>query len=231
MPRSVPIAFVDSSVLALTAEREVLRPETQRLQFGEREIELVVYRPAVRRAIDRIRHAEQKHEAELLVAVSNAARSGNLRLVTQVEVINEASALTDVRGSHLYGVEIDWIDAPFEYSRMIGLHPPSPASARQNDEKLSTLAFLHRLQYPRYLELQIACGARQGNKINQNEMIDAFHVWCAESARADYFLTCDFKLIRAVRSHKRYPPLVKLLKPSELLEELSKANESRMEGP
>jgi predicted nucleic acid-binding protein len=58
--------------------------------------------------------------------------------------------------------------------------------------------------------------------INENQLIDAFHIFWAESTNADYFLTCDRKLIRLLENHKKYPPTVKVVLPSKLMEELKK---------
>ena len=134
--------------------------------------------------------------------------------------MHESSTLPWVRGAQLYGVQIEWVEAPLEYSRILGRVVPSPPAARRNDMKESTVEFLRDVDYPRFLELQLACGAKQGATINENQLIDAFHVWCAEHAGAHFFLTLDFKLIRNVRTHRRSPPRVQLVRPSELLKAL-----------
>jgi hypothetical protein len=99
----------------------------------------------------------------------------------------------------------------------------SPAD--ESSAKDVQVDFLAGLRQKRFLHLQKACGARQGNRVVPNQLIDAFHIWCAESAAASHFLTNDFKLIRAVRNYKSSPPKVKLVKPSELLADFRLANE------
>jgi predicted nucleic acid-binding protein len=60
-------------------------------------------------------------------------------------------------------------------------------------------------------------GAYQGSgKLNRNQLLDAFHIWCAEFNKCDYFLTLDFKLLNVVRKQKRHS-LVEIIKPSELV--------------
>ncbi len=49
--------------------------------------------------------------------------------------------------------------------------------------------FLRSLDHGRFLELRRICGAEQGQKVNRNQLLDAFHLWCAEFNRCEYFLS------------------------------------------
>jgi hypothetical protein len=212
-----PAAFIDTVIIKYATETQVLIPRKQRINWGGEERELTVHDFGVRRELEMLPDNELRREASLIRAVADLARNGRLRLVTQAEVIHESWTLPWVRGGQLYGVQIEWVDAPLEYSRILGKIVPSPQSERRNDMKESTVDFLRGINYPRFRQLQIACGAHQGDRVNENQLIDAFHVWCAEHARAEFFLTLDFKLIRTVGQHRRYPPSVQLVRPSELL--------------
>ena len=98
--------------------------------------------------------------------------------------------------------------------------PPSVA-AMGIDGRAEQLHFLSSLSNSRFLELQKATGAYQGDKPrNRNQLLDAFHFWCAEHNECDFFLTLDFKLIR-VFSLSRTTSTVRLIRPSELLTELN----------
>ena len=55
------------------------------------------------------------------------------------------------------------------------------------------------------------------NRPNPNQLKDAFHIWCAESAGANYFLTGDFKLIDLVSRQKKCSLKTNVVKPSELI--------------
>jgi predicted nucleic acid-binding protein len=49
-----------------------------------------------------------------------------------------------------------------------------------------------------------------------NQLLDAFHLWSAEAAGCDYFLTLDFKLIKMMNQAPSSTP-VRIVRPSELL--------------
>jgi hypothetical protein len=77
--------------------------------------------------------------------------------------------------------------------------------------------FLCSLDHPRFRQLQRITGAYQGaQSANRNQLLDAFHLWCAEHNGSDYFLTLDFKLARVIEKAKNKPS-VPAVRPSELL--------------
>ena len=84
------------------------------------------------------------------------------------------------------------------------------------------MEFLGRVTHPRFLELQKATGAFQGadRPPNRNQFLDAFHIWSAEVAEADYLLTLDAKMVRLVTDHPRYPPKVPCTTPGALVRRL-----------
>jgi hypothetical protein len=68
-------------------------------------------------------------------------------------------------------------------------------------------------------------GAYQGGgKWNRNQLLDAFHLWCAEYNKSDYFLTLDFKLIRILGQNRKTRLPVRAVRPSELLAALESGN-------
>jgi hypothetical protein len=220
MDQPILTVFVDANVMKLASETDVLIRRQDTIDWGGKKLEITVHDFGVRKEVDLLREGEQKREAMLLRKVAEEAASGAIRLITQSEVVDELATLPWARGARLYDVPIEWVDAPVEYSRIIGRVVPSAPSERRNDWKESMVEFMLDLDFPRYKQLQLACGANQGQTINEDQLIDAFHVWCAEGAGATHFLTLDFALIKTVRQHRRYPPRVKLAKPSELLYDL-----------
>lgn len=110
-----------------------------------------------------------------------------------------------------YGAEIETIDAPIQYSRVM-------VSAGMDADRLQ-YDFLARQEHPRFKELQKATGAYQGLKpLNRNQLLDAFHFWCAEHNSCDYFLTLDFTLVHMLSTaHQRRPSTTIAVTASELL--------------
>jgi hypothetical protein len=93
----------------------------------------------------------------------------------------------------------------------------------QNSRTIES-TFLKGIQDPRYLELRKACGANQGQSVRENQLFDAFYIWCAESIDATHFLTTDFKLVNCINNHyKDRPQKVKVTNPSKLLDDLRQA--------
>ena len=87
------------------------------------------------------------------------------------------------------------VEAPITYSRVVFGGP--------SDFRVLQFDFLAKLKSQRFVELQRVTGAYQGDRgLNRHQLLDAFHLWCAEHNRCDYFLTLDFKLIRMLRSRQ-----------------------------
>ena len=74
------------------------------------------------------------------------------------------------------------------------------------------------IKHPRFTELAKMTGAYQGasKPLNLNQALDAYHIWCAESAEIDYFLTMDYKLQKVV-GRSKFEPSVKVVTPDQLL--------------
>jgi len=97
-----------------------------------------------------------------------------------------------------------------KYSRILygGIEHPVEAQLR----------FLSSLKDRRFLELQRITGAYQGQgKINRNQLLDAFHLWCSEHNRCDFLLSLDFQLAGMIERGKS-KPLVRVVRPSQLLQ-------------
>ena len=116
----------------------------------------------------------------------------------------------DSRTGKFYGAPVEQVEAPVKYGRVI--------IGGNQDAKEMQFNFLSRLNHKRFTELQKLTGAYQGpGKLNRNQLLDAFHIWCAEHNECEFFLTLDFKLIRIVTNNRSYNSTVKLVRPSELL--------------
>lgn len=194
--RQVPSVFLDTSVLKASVDtRLVFTPEPRKINWGGRECEIDVYRPVY--VNPNVRYLEQGNvkrfkDTVALRIVAALAKEGKIRLLVHREVLLELWKLPRVAdgGPRFYGAPIEEIEGPVTYRRIV-------ADGSGADHQY---AFLARLRHPRFEALQKVCGAYQGDEkpLQRNQLIDAFHVFCAESAAAMYFLTLDDKLVRVV---------------------------------
>ncbi|SEA82885.1 hypothetical protein SAMN05660420_03330 [Desulfuromusa kysingii] len=207
--------FIDSNIIRHSKNRRLrLVPNKQKINWGSNEFTVDVFSEATLLPQIDLKNEELKSEINFLPQIAQHAKQGNIKLITHQEVTFELWGLRNVSGTSNQGcfdnIEIEKVKGPFEYSRIIA-GGPDPSRNHQFE-------FLKNIKDKRFLQLQKTCGAYQGEgKLNSNQLKDAFFVYCAESENADYFLTCDFNLLNQVKRHKKYPPKIKLVKPSELV--------------
>jgi hypothetical protein len=217
-----PRVFVETNTIKLSTDsRTVLMPRPQKLlRWGGKDILTTVHDIVEINPNDKIKDQGFRAEVDLLTRIADVAKAGEIELITTAEVFVELLGITILgqRKTRLLDAPITRVKAPFEYSRVIAGFQQSASSRPGHDAQV---AFLKSLTFPRLLQLRKACGADQGKEVNGNQLIDAFHVWCAEEAGASHFLTCDLKLVRLVRQYKKYPVKVKVVSPSELLADLA----------
>lgn len=213
MPSSTIRVYLDTSVLKLSIHAiEGWVPVDEVVNWGGRELTVTVHKPAVSRPIEGISNDELKREAQLLPTIAGLAHDGTIELVVQNETLVELWGLPRTAGKPFFGAPLKKIGAPFEYGRVV-------FAAFEDAEKLQ-YEFLARIKDARFIELQKACGAYQGAvPPPRNQLLDAFHVWCAEASDSKYFLTCDLSLVRYVAKQKHHIPAVRLVLPSQLLAE------------
>ena len=210
--------YLDTAALYNSIDRiEGWRPVEETVNWGGRAHSVTVHKSAVDFPIEDLENEELKSEARLLRRIAELAQEGRIELLVQNETMVELwSALrrSDIRNALFFGAPITEVKAPFEYGRVV-------FSAFEKANKVQ-YEFLSRITNERFVELQRACGAYQGSKkpLSPNQLRDAFHVWCAEGADAQFFLTTDFKLVGYVERQNRYIPKVRVVKPSQLLAEI-----------
>lgn len=209
---NVAKVFLDTNVLKFAAtELPRLSPRKQSLDWGGKTIEVTVHDFIEVNPNEAIKNPELKAEAELLPRLAKFGKSGELSYVMNFEALDESWGLPnmDTKNGRFYGAPIEVVKAPFEYGRTVvggGVKP-----------KDWQLRFLASVEHPRFLELQRMTGAFQGaQKLNPNQLLDAFHIWCAEHNGCEYFLTLDFKLIKVLRL-SQVQSNVQFVRPSELL--------------
>ena len=135
-------------------------------------------------------------------------------MLTHCEALWEFFGLPRTNDSigRFFGAAILLVDSPFPYSRvLVGASFATPKELQAQ--------FFARIRHERFQQLTRATGAYQGETPSPiNELADTFHIWCAETAAADVFLTLDTDLVRLVRQHRTHPPKVQVLLPSETLQ-------------
>ncbi|HEY1719252.1 MAG TPA: hypothetical protein VGH42_13290 [Verrucomicrobiae bacterium] len=213
-----PTVYLDAMVLRFS-QTSLLRffPRKTTLDWGHTKSELVVndlkhFNPNIK-----IRDLNHRREANLVEQIAHHVKAGKIQAVmqmeTELESWNHVTLEFNEKGK-FYGAPIKYVDAPFRYERtMIG--------GRLSIQELQ-LGFFSGIKDKRFIELQKITGAFQGNdKYCHQQLLDAFHIWCAEYNRCDYFLTLDYNLIKMVARHKLKPVKPVLVRPSQLLYELS----------
>lgn len=210
---AIPTVYVDTNIFKFSATAlPRLIPRTQQIDWGGTIQEVVVHDLKEVDPNESIRNPELKKEAELLPELASLGKAGRVKYLMQIEAEMESWGIPnmDSRTGRFYGAPIEHVEAPIKYQRVL-------VGGRAHPKDMQ-LDFLSKIQSPRFLELQKATGAYQGNKEpNRNQLLDAFHLWCAEYNQCEYFLTMDFKLIRMLTNSKYALESVLPVRPSQLL--------------
>jgi hypothetical protein len=205
--------YLDTNIYKFSATQlPRLRPRQQTITWGDIVQEVTVHDFIEVDPNDKIQNQELKNEAELLPKLAELGEKGAVRYFIQIEALLESWGIPnmDSRTGKFYGAPVEQVEAPVKYGRVI--------LGGNQDAKEMQFNFLSGLNHKRFIELQKVTGAYQGpGKLNRNQLLDAFHIWCAEHNECEFFLTLDFKLIRIVTNNRSYNSTVKLVRPSELL--------------
>jgi len=209
--------FVDANVLKFSAsvvQRRV--PVLQEVEWAGKAIQVPIHRVVQFNPNDSIANQDLKGEAELLPQVAALGHSGLVEYVVTFELQMEGWRLPSMpsRRGWFYGVPLTKVDAPFQYARTVAGGRLSPKELQHH--------FLASVRHPRFAAIQRAVGAYQGAQLPQrNQLLDAFHLWCAEHNACTYFLTLDFKLAKAVaKQQSKFK--IQVVRPSELLRLVSR---------
>lgn len=214
-----PSVFLETTVLKASVDtRLVLVPRPKVMRWGDRDITVDVHHPVyVNQNVKFLRHGQRERfeDTVALRFIAALAKEGKLKLLSHEEVYLEATGLPRVygHGPLFYGAPVCKIHGPFEYSRVV-----ADGSGRDHQ-----FEFLSKVTHPRYLELQKICGAFQGKDRapHRNQLIDAFHLLCAECSQAEFLLTLDDKLAKAIANDKTKSVKVIPIAPKRLLTTLA----------
>ena len=210
-----PKVYIDTTVLKFSATRlPRFRPRKQCINWGGNIHEVTVHDLIRINPNDLIDNVALKAEAELLPTLAEAGKRGEVRYVIQMETLFESWGIPKMNSEtgRFYGAPYEEVEAPIKYGRVLFGSDCKPKEIQ--------FSFLSSIRNARFLELQKMTGAYQGpGKLSRNQLLDAFHIWCAEHNECDYFLTLDFRLVRVLHRQKQHS-LVEILKPSELAEKI-----------
>jgi hypothetical protein len=218
MPRAR--VYIDANVFKFSATCLLrLLPREVLLDWGGAKHPSAVHGPVTLNPNDRItNNLELRREAELLPQVAALATGGLADFLINIETRMEGWGLPnlDSETGRFYGAPLTSVAAPVQYGRiMFGANV---------DYKEEQFTFLCSIRHERFDKLQRITGAYQGEtRSNRNQLLDAFHLWCAEHNKCDFFLSLDFKLARMIVNSK-VKPEVPVVRPSELLAALQDGN-------
>ena len=165
-----------------------------------------------------IKNAKLKYEVNLLSSLSKYETSCLIKFFIQAETLFESWGIPnmDSKTGLFYNMPIKHIEAPIQYSRALLSYDQG-----QNPKEMQ-FNFLSNLKNKRFKQIQKIVGAYQGKeRLNHNQLLDAFHIWCTEHNKCDYFLTLDFKLIKMVSNCQSQQIMVNLITPSKLIKKLN----------
>jgi predicted nucleic acid-binding protein len=207
--------FLDTSVVKHSIRsRRLLRPQATQPWGGNP----VLYELATEDPTERVVGDELRSEIDLLPRVAELAIRGELELLWHVEALVEFLNIHLVPASGtspFFEAKVARVEGPINYSRIIA----GPFLGETAEEL--QLKFLEGLSHQRFRELQRACGVQKASRNYRNQLLDAFHLWTAEEAGATHLLTTDIKLTRVIRAHKVSPTRLRVVLPSELLQEIA----------
>ena len=163
-------------------------------------------------------HAWLTSQLDAIPRIGEFARKGHIKCFVSELVMLE---LTDQpRGRHATGMLGDFRDVRFEE-----VPPPLPLPAEITDSQIPWTTrrdritrWLQHCSDERFVELKSALQS----PMKDNKLIDLFHVYSAETAGLDYFVTADKKsLVERLREQTKVSLGVDVVYPSELISRLT----------
>jgi hypothetical protein len=203
--------FLDTNIFKFSAVAlPRLRPREVETSWGAKKQRITVHDLLILNPNEQLseEHAVLKAEAALLPEVAALAAAGLAVFHISDESVWELSGLPnlDSQMGQFYGAKTEIVFSPVRYSRIV--------CGGGEDVRQAQYKFLCSLTDKRFLELQKITGAYQGERaIQRNQLLDAFHLWCAEYNKCDFFLSLDFKLANHTKGRAPVP----IVLPSKLL--------------
>ncbi|MGB6119497.1 MAG: hypothetical protein WBF87_14875 [Mesorhizobium sp.] len=212
--RQIPTVAIDTNLLKFAAvKHRVYRMRTEQVKWGKVDLDIQVRERYTVNTIALLKSNTQKRDVIFLAMIAYAAIRGHIRLFIHREVEIESWSLPGVSSASgkFFGAPFECLPDPDgPYGRIV--------LGGRKRAKEYRLEFLSGISHPRYLTLLKLTGGFQGHDkpLNLNQASDAFHLWCAESAAIDYFVTMDYKLVGLFEKNKNKSN-VSIVTPNTLL--------------
>lgn len=196
MPKPLIRVFLDTSALKAAKDSQlVFIPRHQRLVWGGTSVEVLVHDMAYKNQnTSYLRNNPEAFKNRLFNrVVAWLAKNKRIELLISNEVRFEAMRVPRVDFS-FFGSPIRTVRSPVEHGGLI-------IDGRRKDYLFNALS---QIQDQRFFELQKLSGAYQGKgrELNKNQLFDAYHLWSAEVAGAEFLLTHDERFVRQWASSK-----------------------------
>jgi hypothetical protein len=151
-------------------------------------------------------------EVPAIRTIIELARKKKITLYENMENTIEKMCTTNFRqnreiGNLLNGVKIEYVVPPYYHARILG-------GLGLNKQQLSNIRdfSFKNCKIRRFVEIKSTLG--------NNKDADAYHIYSAEKAEMDYFLTMDKRLVNSARNQRVIKFIVEILYPSELVQKL-----------
>jgi hypothetical protein len=153
-----------------------------------------------------------REQLPYFATLCNSARVGKVEFFTSFEILMEATRQKGRSEGYLgmnllRDVPIKHVPSPIQRSIMTG---SAQSIGITEGEQMD---FFRSIQHPRFVEIRKAVG--------EAHIDDAYHLWTAEEASLDVFLTIDKRFLNAVKNEKdKIKSSVLAMAPKELCETL-----------
>ena len=158
-----------------------------------------------------------KNQRDAVCALLELARQNILEICHEIEGDLEIMHSTNMAESRrvnrlLENVQLKRIRSPFEHARILAGWGVTKESAKQDRESMLNFAIKN------YGRMRLINEVTGGNK-----KADAYHIWAAECAGTQFFVTVDEKLVNICRHQRKCEFRTRIVYPTDLLSELKKA--------
>lgn len=203
--------FIDTCVVRYSQKPYTeLRKFREEVMFNGKMQEIDICRPVEMNPLRKLSDPKHKNtylEALACSQIEEFAKDGIVSLVWGIETFMETVLNSPFREQRPTIIPyIEAIESPVQYSRSM-----DPAIV---------LDFFRGISDPTFEKWQKALGVVEGSKREQNQLMDAFHLWTAEHHNCECFVTADFKMIKSISSSKINTSM-QIFKPTELIEFIS----------
>ena len=204
--------YVDANIIQLSDVYRIrYLSEHRTLDWGGQTISTTTYgKYEIEDTSYEIKDDQLRKECFALRCLSRFDDLATIHFVQQFETSLEIGSLGN---PSIFDAKVQQVDGPIEYSRSLF------------DKRFPQWKFVNKIDHPRLNHLKKVAGVQEGmNEKNlRSQVMDAWHLWCAERNECNFFLTTDYKLINLVNSSSKskknsQPIMVKLVSPLNLME-------------